>query len=185
MISVCCSLTWTKFSEEGQVIPPPRSLLGAPYIVYAGWYSGASRPLSGSQGFPDPPYTEPLVPGIQRGGLPSVLSGFLAIPEQVRPSRGGRIPEDRVLSWKLEGQAPDLLVARLQTSVGEPMWRIIMPGARREVELPRIDLLPTGLLTWRMHASNVAGFDYDRFNYDYLLSRLWTHEALNDLLIQR
>jgi len=161
------------------------SLLGAPYVLYAGWYSGASRPLPGSQQFPDPPYTEQVVPGVQRVDVPTVLDGFLAIPEQVRPPPGGRIPEDQVLAWELDGNAPDLLVARIQSAGGAPLWRIIMPGARRDVHLPRIDLLPQGLLTWRMHASNVKGFDYDRFNYDYLSSRLWTHEALDDLLIQR
>lgn len=161
------------------------TLLGAPYVLYAGWYSGISRPLPAAQQFPDPPYTEQVVPGVQRTDQPSVLGGFLAIPEQVRPPPGGRIPEDQTLAWKLDGNAPDLLVARIQSSGGTPLWRIIMPGSRREMHLPRLDLLPLGLLTWRMHASNVKGFDYDRFNYDYFSSRLWTHEALDDLLIQR
>lgn len=152
------------------------ALQGRPYIVSAGWFGGDRS---------QPPYTRMQVPGVFRTAAPTELSGLLALPEQLRPIRAGRIAEDGELAWAAEGSEPDMWHAYIEGDGGTGLWRIVMGGDRRSLVLPRTDLLSAGLLTWRMRGVRVEAFDYARFNYDYLSSRLWTHESYDELQLQR
>lgn len=153
------------------------------YAVVVGWYTGP---------FDDPPYTEMIQRGIEQTVDPLILRDeLLGLPQAISPQDGDSIPEDRILAWSSDGPQPDMHIITIEDEDGMPQWRQIVPGSIRETPIPDLSTIPNlediadGYITWKVRAVRIPTFDYNRFQYDQLSTRRWTHEALNAFTMKR
>jgi hypothetical protein len=159
------------------------SLRDARYQVVAGWYSEQSPDGS--------PYTQTVRVGVVQNEALVRIDDLLAIPVPTSPPQGARLPRDRVLRWRMDGSPPDLYLVQITGGDGAPAWTQIVPGTQSETPIPDLsaieglpDIAP-GVITWSVRAMRITDFEYERFRYNLLSERYWTHTALDTFLMQR
>lgn len=154
------------------------------YRITTGWYSDV---------FGGAPFTQRIQTGVQDTEATVLVDDFLQIPEAVDPpSPGGPLPADRVIRWRLDGDAgegdehdPDFFLVQLIDADGFPAWRIFVPGSLRSATVPRLDSieslrdLPSGRLTWQVAAGRLEGFNFDELTYADFAIRRWSHASVN------
>ncbi|MET0388908.1 MAG: IPT/TIG domain-containing protein [Polyangiales bacterium] len=156
-------------------------LSDASYYVLAGYYT--SPPDSG-------PFTRQKRTGVLPGE-PLHFDGFLGIPTLVAPATGARIPDDRILRFELQGPTPDMIVVDIYGGDGFPVWTEILPGHVREIPIPDLSLvegysdIASGYVRWVVTAVKIDDFRYNEFQYTYVTSRYWTHDAANVFVSRR
>ena len=157
------------------------SLADARYFIEVGWYTRNKT---------DPPYTTTFRHGVAQSATPVLFDDLLGIPQAVSPAAGERIPQDRILRWKADGEQPDLHVVIITGGDGVPAWRQIVPGAVRQTPVPDLSELGElqdiagGTVSWGVYSVKIPAFLYDAFVYEYLSDRYWTHEAHNEFLMR-
>jgi hypothetical protein len=157
-------------------------LADARYKILAGWYTGNNG---------DPPYTSMVVRGIAQTDSPTIVDGWLGIPDAISPGRGLAIPKDRRLRWHSDGAPPDLQVVVIVGGDGLPAWRQIVPGSVFETSIPDLSSVEglrdigSGSVTWAIKAVKIPNFDYNAFQYTVLTQQYWTHEAYNTFTARR
>ncbi|HMI93846.1 MAG TPA: hypothetical protein VK509_20875, partial [Polyangiales bacterium] len=155
----------------------------ARYQVIAGWYSGDNPE--------NVPMTRVVRLGVDQGSEPLLIDDFLAIPAQLAPEEGARIPDDRVLRWSLEGTHPDLWVIEIVGGDFIPVWQQFVPGDVLEspipdfAELEGVGDIPEGIIGWTVRAIRIEDFDYNQLKYNQLFQRFWTHTSVDSFTMQR
>jgi hypothetical protein len=160
------------------------SLANASYKISAGWYTGDDQ---------DPPYTYMVLSDIRPTEAPTVVNGWLGIPQAVSPSYSAMLPKDRRLRWSADGARPDLQVVTLIGGDGIAAWRQIVPGSVNETSIPDLSTVPevglqdiaSGHIKWAVRAVKIVGFHFNEFQYTVLSQQNWTHEAYNTFLMRR
>lgn len=169
-----------RFFAQPALVGP---LADARYGIIAGWYSGEDEEQA--------PYTELRRTGVDAIDGRVAVTDLLALPEAVAPSFGAQIPEDRVLRWSIDGQAPDLFVISITGGDGLPAWTQIVPGHQTFSSIPDFSSITgltditAGAIYWEVRAVRIEGFVYDEFKYSLLHPRLWSHTSLDEFTMRR
>lgn len=141
------------------------------YRVEAAWVTGT---------FGSDPSTTARVTGIREVDSEVVVRGFPPIAVPTAPAFGERIPEDRVLRWEAEGGSqPDYYFIGLVDSNNNPAWRFFVRGDETSApiphlaEIPGVDGIADGLVTWFIYAVRIPGFSFDQMTYRDLSRDTW------------
>lgn len=165
------------------------TLSDARYRMTSGWYTS---------GVGGAPYTERTETGVRDTRGTVTVDDWLAIPVAADPaSPGGRLPDDRVLRWEIEGPDPDFQVVLVTGADGLPAWRMFVQGSRREAPVPDLSSipslrdLPSGTFSWAVFAARMPGFcprspdceegeaSFNSLTYRDINTRLWSHTSAN------
>ena len=158
-----------------------RNLADARLTVHARVTAG---PVTGPTAFQDAP--APLT-GLVISGLTSPdeavpVRGWLGIPQMTSPAAGGRLPDDRRVTYEVRGPAPDLFLFTMQWASGS--WQHFSPSTAREVRYPDLSSLmglsdlPSGAaMTLSLVGLQIRGFEFNRFTYASIAPGYWTAYA--------
>lgn len=157
-------------------------LSDASYYVMAGYYSTDPDATT---------YTRLKQTGVRQSSQPLSLGPFIGIPSVVAPALGSRIPDDRTLRFSLDGAPADMILVEIYGGDDNLAWTELLPGDAREVPVPDFSLIPgqadlaSGFIRWVVTAVKIDDFRYNEFDYTYLATRFWTHDAANAFYARR
>lgn len=148
------------------------------------------RAIYGTNDYLATPYTAQVVSGITTPDETVRFANWVGIPEVTTPVDSGRLPDDRVVRFNLQGASPDMFWASL--SADALYWQTFANGSARSFSYPDLSRieglrdLPAGAqLYLSINAFRTPGFVFNEFRYNFLSQLYWTAYASRSVLFSR